>query len=586
MSRVAPHEAEVAATRAQQMAAQRVKDALAALLKGHRAERMYTGSENAEAKSALGRFRRMYLSGLHEALQEMPQLLIEVTPEGFYVGSVLVLEVSERRGDVAEALFAEGLRAVSIESGATDDELGALAGLLLTPWANNEGEGADLGAAAWEADFSHVFLDVVEVLAERQVEVVGESPIVRELAGLVAELNAQAAASGADEMTRLRQDELAVMLKVRDQVQFDDRGMQSGDIRLAANVSGSLAMEVRDCHADIDMIRADIAGLLGACLESVTDPGHATIVGGALYAYVINAVLAETNSSGLVQRTVELLDRDLTPHLPFREQVRDAAASLAQEPTRGRLSRLFHQVDPASSQGLAFTVFQLLPGEDEAVAIAPALPAWAVRVLADTVLLRAAPEPLVAIDVPRRFLATPERGSILLGLAMAARQHDPRLIEPVLAHATDSADDVREAVLVALRQHQTPRIRERVHAALHDDAESVRLEALRYSVAYRDADVVPLLTTRLTSTALARTSAAEVRALCIAFGRLQGANGQAMLVELAEGARDVHHPDLRRLALHGLKAIGTQSALGALARLERLIPELADEVRSLTKAVP
>lgn len=216
-----------------------------------------------------------------------------------------------------------------------------------------------------------------------------------------------------------------MLLKVRDHVRFDDEAGEAADVRLAEAVSASLRDEVRLCVADKDMAQADVAGLLVSCLEVVDDEARAGVIGSALYAYVVNAVLAEGETSTLVQRTAELLDPDLTPHLAHRDAVRDAARTLALEPTLGRLSRLFHQVDPTAGRGLAFSLFQLVPGEDEAVAIAPTLPSWALTVLADTVLLRAAPEPLVAIDVPRRFLASAERGSILIGLAVAARQADP-----------------------------------------------------------------------------------------------------------------------------------------------------------------
>ncbi len=567
------------------MAATRVKEAFAALLKGHRAQKMYAGSDNSDSRTARERFRRGYLSGIREALQDVPMLMVEVTPDGFYLGDAVVLEASERRGDVAEQLFSEGLRLVSIEAGASDDELSALADLLLAPWASRNDQLSDLASAAWAADFAHISVEVVESLADRVPAELGESPIVRHLAGLVAELNAQAAESVQTNMTRLRQDELAVMLAVRDHVRFDEEGNDSGDIRFAASVSPALKDEVRLCVADCDVARADVAGLLTTCLASVQDAERASMIGSALYAYVVNAVLAEGESSPLIQRTAELLDPDLTPHMAFREQVRAAATSLAQEPTRGRLSRLFHQVDPTIGRGLAFSLFQLLPGEDEAVAIAPVLPPWAVGVLADTVLLRAAPEPRVAIDVPRRFFRSRGRGSVLLGLAMAARQTDARLLDAVLAHALDPADEVREAVLVALRHHDTPQIREVVRSAWNDDAETVRLEALRYSVAYRDAEAVPWIKDRLHSPALARLSALEVRALCVAFGRLHGANAQPVLMALAEGTGEARHPELPRLALHGLKAIGTQAARAALLRIGEATPALDDEVQMLAQAM-
>ncbi|GDX78592.1 hypothetical protein LBMAG42_04030 [Deltaproteobacteria bacterium] len=578
-------ENESGTTRAQALAASRMREAFAALMKDARAERIYQGSANQDTQTARGRFQAAYLNCVRDALQEMPVLMMEVSPEGIHLGDTVVVESTERRGDLVEMLFSEGLRGISVEAGVSEDELITMGRLLLTPWHNMGPNDEDLSGAVWRADFAHVYLEIVDALADRDHEEAGESPIVRELAGLVAELNARAEGADETEVSRLRQDELAVLLRVRDQVDFTDAGAEAARLRLESNLSPQLMEEVRAAREDQDMVKADVAGLLTACLEAAGEAEQARNIGEALFNYVINAVLAEGGGSSLVQRTAELLDADLTPHLAHREAVRDAAAVLAQEPTRSRLARLFTAADAKDASGLAFTLFFLLPGEDEAIAIAPLLPAWAVRVLADTVLLRAAPEPLVAIDVAKRFMSHPERGGVLIGLAMAARQKDPRLIEGVLVHAKDAADEVREAVLVALRNHQTPKIREAVRAALNDAAERVRLEALRFCVAYRDLEVVSELESRLQGAGLSQTSVAEVRAMCIAVARINGVNSLQLLVELADGARPARHPELPRLALHGLRAMNTEAGRAAMGRVALVVPALADEVHNLLREV-
>ncbi len=584
MSRPGAQPDDAVSTRAQQAAAQRVRDAFAALLKDAKAGRIYQGTENADTQVARGRFRMAFLSGLREALQELPVIVVEVTPEGMLLGDHLIVESTERRGDLVESLFSEGLRALSIESGASDDELLTMGQLLLTPW-HDDRHSEGLASAAWHADFAHVYFEVVDALAERETEELGESPIVRELQGLVAELNARADQQNEDDVSRMRQDELAVLLRLKDHVDFD--GNTEGErLKLESTLSPALRDEVRACIADRDMARADVAGVLTTVLSVVAEPDRARAIGEALYSYVVNAVLADPGSSPLVQRTAELLDADLTPHLAHRETLRDAAAAIATEPTRSRLARLLAQTDPKAGTGLAFTLFLLLPGEDEAIELAAALPAWAVRVLADTVLLRAAPEPLVAIDVPRRFLAHSERGALLLGLAMAARQNDPRLIEPAIAHARHDGDDVREAVLVALRQHQTPKIRELVRGALADQAEGVRMEAMRNCVAYRDLEVLPLLEARLRSSEIATATDAELRGLCISYARIGGANTIPVLAEIADGRRPSAARSLPRLALHGLRAQGSEPARSAMQRVAHVVPALADEVRTLLGGAP
>ncbi len=583
MVRATHDESEHGVTRAQVAAANRVKEALAALVKDAKAQRIYQGADNTDAQTARSRFRHAFLAGIREALLEMPTLRLEVSPEAIYLGEHPVMESTERRGDLVEVLFSEGLRGVAIESSATDDELLTMAGLLLSPWQNHAADQPGLADAIWQADFAHLYFEVVDALSDRENEEVGESPIVRELVGLVTELNARADAEDQGETARLRQDELAVLLRLRDHVSFAEGEQTEAErVRLESTLSPALIEEVTACRADTDMARADVAGLLTACLEAVDDEARARVIGEGLYSYVINAVLAEGGAAALVQRTAELLDPDLTPHLAHRDVVRAAAGVLAQEPTRSRIARLFAGRDPKETLGMAFTLFLLLPGEPEAIELAPALPSWAVAVLADTVLLRSAPEPRVAIDVPKRLLARPQLGAVLLGLAMAARQKDPRLIEPVIVHARHESDDVREGVLLALREHQTPRTRECVRAALADAAEKVRLEALRYSVAYRDLEVVRVIEDRLTSSSLSGASEVEVRALCIALARISGANAQKALVEFAEGTRPATNAALPRMALHGLKALNSESARAALNRLAHTIPALADEVQKLS----
>jgi alkylhydroperoxidase/carboxymuconolactone decarboxylase family protein YurZ len=282
-----------------------------------------------------------------------------------------------------------------------------------------------------------------------------------------------------------------------------------------------------------------------------------------------------------LHRAAELLDPELSPNLPHRELVRDAGSILAQDPLRARLGRFLHGAEARQMSGLCFSLFSLLPGEDDAIALADALPLWAVRVLADTVLLRASAEPLAAIDVVKRFCHNPAKGSILLGLAMAARQADPRHVETALAHASSEADEIREAVLVALRAQQTPRVRELVRRALADIAEPVRLEAMRYCVAYKDTEAATILERRILGPTFVDATPVEVRATSIAYARLGAERAETLLAELATGRRDPTNPELPRLALHGLRAAHTPRARGSLERVAHTMPALAEEAQSL-----
>ena len=101
------------ATRAQSAAAGRLRDAFSALVKDAKSARMYAGS-NIDTVGARGRFQNTYLGGLRDALAEVPMITMEVTPDALFFGDAIVLEGTDRRGDVMETLFSEGLRALSI----------------------------------------------------------------------------------------------------------------------------------------------------------------------------------------------------------------------------------------------------------------------------------------------------------------------------------------------------------------------------------------------------------------------------------------------------------------------------------------
>ena len=508
-------------------------------------------------------------------------MILSVSPAGIQLGDFVVLEATDSRGDIVESLFSAGLRRFYIEVGAADDELSAMGRLLVTPWGAMGDDHEDLTGAVWRADFAHVYFDVMDALADRENEEVGDSPIVRELAGLVSELNAQAKGGDDHANARLRQDELAVFLGLRDHVEFRTVGKEEARIRLETNFSSQLADEVRALREDRDMASADVVGLLATCINAAAEPERAQLIGEAWFTFVVNAALAQRGSSALILRTAELLDVDLSPHLAHRDIVRFAAGMLAKEPTQGRLVRLFSTIEEKEVTGLAFTLFMLLPGEAEAVTLAGVLPAWATRVLADTLLLRGAPEPAAALDLVFRFLAHSERGGVLLGLMMATRHADPRLIEPLLGHVCAATEEVRESALVALRQHQTPRIRESIRAALSDSSERVRVEALRYCVAYRDVGAIPSLETRIDSAEVGAATDAEIRALCIAIGRIQGSQALPLLTSLAHGARPAHHPQLPRFALHGMRAVNSDAARAAMIRAAHVVPALSDEVDAL-----
>jgi hypothetical protein len=109
----------------------------------------------------------------------------------------------------------------------------------------------------------------------------------------------------------------------------------------------------------------------------------------------------------------------------------------------------------------------------------------------------------------------------------------------------------------------------------------VRVEALRICVAYRDLEVSTRVGARILDRGLAECSVAEVRAWVIAYARLAPTQAEPLLAELALGARAGVHPELQRLALHGLRALGTATARSTIERVQLTLPDFAEEARAM-----
>lgn len=530
-----------------------VRLALQALLKEGRRARLYAGRDHA----GVSRFVSMYISGIQQALADLPVLLVEVGPDALRLGAAELLG-GGGRGDIPDALYSEGVRAISVEAGATDDELLHLGRLLLAPWGPEAEE--SLTDAIWMADFHHVAFEVVERIGDAdESEGRGDSPLLRNLAGLVEELNR----AGGEEGARIRQDELALLLRLREELG------EGATVATDAHIGPSLRAEAEACRADEDLDDIDQVALLGRCAVGV--PEQAGPLLGALLLGVLDGL--EAGDEAAAARLRDHADEvGGDPRL---------AALLAEWPVSGvevrhRLVSLV-QARGEALNGPLFTLFGLLRGEAARLALCTELPAWAVRVLADAWLVDDPPrEPSQAV---KALLARAEPAALHLGLALARRVDAPPLVEPILALTDHAEPSLREEALVALRRYQTPRIRDAVHRRLDDAVEAVRLEALRYVVAYRDTDVATRLEARLMSQSQA--SDAEMRALGIAIGKLLRERAETHLIPVALGARAAPHPFAAKAALHGLRAVGSATARSAIARIGAEVPALSELAQEL-----
>ena len=147
-------------------------------------------------------------------------------------------------------------------------------------------------------------------------------------------------------------------------------------------------------------------------------------------------------------------------------------------------------------------------------------------------------------------------------------------------------------MLLALRDHQSARIKEVMRAALDDEAKAVRLEALRYLAVYRDGPASEAIVERLNDSSKRQgLDADELRALAISFAVIRRGEGAPVLEELASVAAEAASRDrkdaerarnarLLTAHIHGLRAAG-KAGRAALERLGRSHPELRDEIRQV-----
>lgn len=578
-----PGEAESAGPRFGTTSVQAVRVALAALVKEGRHSRLYAGGGGGGSEG-VRRFQGQYVGAVREALQEMPAILLDVATDGIYCMGEVVLEATDRRNDLVETLYAEGVRGISIETGADEEELALLAEILGTAWGQEatgftaSGEERTIENAIFDADFAHLHFEVVERMGDKDEDRAGETVVVRSILGLVAEINARA---GDEATARMRQDEFAVLLRLRDQVAES----QAVVTALRAAMSPSLAAEVDRCRAGRDLDDVDVGRMLASCVAAERDSARANVLAGALLHYLVSRLEESRGRTEALHRAVELLDPEFTPDLRHRDLVLAASRSLAEEPLRTRLARILAEPGEEQGRGAAFTLFGIVTDETAICQLAEVLPPWALRVLADTVLLREGFEAPGTFDRVRRRLLASEQGVRELGLAMAARVDDNRLVEPLLSLGGSADARLRLLLLLALRKHHTPRIADFVHESLRSPDLEVRLEALRHSVAFHDVAVAADIRARLVAEEVRGVGDPELRAWCISLARIQRDAVEPLLAQWALGERAAHHPSLPRYALHGLRAMNTAASRAALERIAEERPGLRDEIARLVAGV-
>ncbi|MDP2306871.1 MAG: hypothetical protein Q8P18_12680 [Pseudomonadota bacterium] len=514
--------------------------------------------------------REAWIGGLLEALAKVPALTIEVSPSGLTLGDTALLDPADRA--LAERLYGAGARAITLFAGASDADLVALAALLLTEW-GAEGGAIAFAGAAWGAELTHIHLDLASIGA-LVAATPGKLPAI-DLLERPPEEPTRLGALGPDGLQALRmlRDTLPP-----EPASFVDVFPTAGTLPL------ELMADAARVRAGLDIDPAELGrALLAAMLATPTTAGG---VARALLGAAIDLIGGPIDASPLLHLALEATDPELTPEDATRTAACAAFAELTRDPLRGALVAALPAAETPELRAQLFSLLSL-PLPEEGVLCLPALlPQWAIQVVADTELLRETENGRSRDERVRARLSAQQPGVISLGLAMAARLDDPRMVDAILPLASHVSGEVRLGALMALRKQMGARVCSLVFQRLADPVAAVRVEALRYGVAHRVPDMLPWIEARLHEPDLSAAQEPELRALCVAFGRLGRERAESALTELAMGRRRLGHPALGRLALHGLRAINSSTARAALQHVAAEVPRLRQEAEALLSAAP
>ncbi len=490
--------------------------------------------------------RSAWIEGLRVALAELPVVVVTVGAQTLYFGELPVLDHL-----LAERAHAAGVRGIVLSAGASDDDLLWLARTLLTDWPETAALDGGLERAVWGAPSEFVHVELASRAASLESEHRGPGRL------------RSTVDAGPDEATGEEDFEL-LPPEARDYLHAVRAGPAAADApRPPAAVDPELAAEARVLATEGDFVAEVVAAAAAAALSEAGEDRRARAVE-ALLGFVVDVLGQGASLSPVLHALLEVHGGVVT------------AEGLARPPLADRLVAVAPDLRENDVKGELFSMFAMLP-ERAAGELAPLLPPWVTRILADA-CLATRHEGASTFEDLRQRMQSAIAGEILLGLAMAARSDDPRLIEPVLLHVDHAAPHVRVAALYALRRQRSPRVRDLVRRHIEDVDEAVRMEALRYCVAYREADALPLIEARLTEPVVASWSDGELRAWCIAHARI--GRQETFLVELATGRKRAGHPNLPRLALAGIRVVGPR-ARAALELVAQEAPRLRADITAL-----
>ena len=589
------HEAHV-------LAQTEVRDIFQSLVKHGRTAQLY-GTAHHHTRS----FLDLFIDGVTRFLASHEVLLVAVEPEQLLFEGHPVLSVDGHGENLIYGLYSEGARAIGIERGASLEEITGLAELLGCDWTGRNELEDDLISAAWRREFEHVHIDIADRFSDEdemgdsttredlmmgrssgtdREHLRGDSVLVPEIQGLLAELEAGAAA--AEFSVKLKQDEAAMFLALRDEIDIDDHGDWGGDVELIHSdprEAAALKREVELLEKGEDLPPALFADLIFEVVRQSPSEPTVQLLGRQLVRHLTMMVSSgELHvAAAVARRLAALCDRDLFPEFKYRESLQSHLGRLVLESNRARFATSLDRVCRTRLDRAAlFSVLSLIPRNriPELVRFGSELTSPAVRQVVADVVLRLTGRDQESLMT---LLVTGDEEEAAIPLLALGRLADPASSKECLRRVGDEREAVRESALKALRHDRSEPVRAAMRVALSDDEMSVRIEALRYRSVYRDRVDLPLIERHIRSEGFGKLQSDEVKAWMMAYGHIGKIDAVSTLRSVLLGQLTLQGNQrwIQELAIRSLVAINSKESLGALDLVARKEPELRETITTL-----
>ncbi|MEL6343315.1 MAG: hypothetical protein AAFV53_09260 [Myxococcota bacterium] len=545
-----------------------LKQALGELGRLAQSRRLRQGSPEAHA--------RAFVQAMRRAIDVGDAVILEVAHEAISTpGGARLTDQEPANLLLCHALFAAGLRGLRVEVDVSEAELIRLVELLGRDWLNPGHGTENLVTAAVNSQLSAASLDILpKPTVEGSSILVGSASLIGELVERVPEPDPDAALAIGQGLQALK----AVAGRA---TSWRPSQEESASAAAHPREFERLHRQLESIRGGFDVMEDTVNGVLFEALRLSTFDGEVD----ALIEHTIRHVrhelaMGRPSGVGLLRRPLLLLDNTLFPDWPYVATLQQALRRLAGEALWSSiLSGLRGTADMEAWRGALFTVASAIASEDAGVVAerAGALPDRALlQAVADglVVSLRRANRPL------RTLLLTASDVGMRIALLAMSRSDDATVVENILSRFSSDDPRVREAVLVALRRQQSPRIKETARNALGDPTEAVRLEALRYLTVYRDAEGAAIVALRLSSLTLREVSQRELNALARALVHIRPVEGLTTLKTLAMQPEIASRPELAEAVLTGLFASGSLGA-SVLDEVGLAQPVLRSRIRAM-----